>query len=166
MARGPVTMLLALAPDGLERIEATPGARARCPDCREAMLPKCGELVTHHWAHLVVGDCDPWKEHETPWHLDWKRRFPREWIEIMMGPHRADVRCPDGTVLEFQHSAIAPAEIRERETFYQRMVWIFGIARRSGRPPRARRGRVTTARLRRACDHLNVTKPSRRRRDA
>lgn len=40
-----------------------------------------------------------------------------------MGPHRADVKGPDG-VLEIQRSAIAIAEIREREQFYGRMIWL------------------------------------------
>jgi competence protein CoiA len=119
-------MLLAVSPESPERVLARPGATgATCPGCAAPVIPKCGELVTWHWAHRADRECDPWAEHETPWHLEWKRRFPLDWIEVTIGPHRADVRTDDETVLEFQHSAITPAEIREREAFYERMVWLF-----------------------------------------
>lgn len=41
-----------------------------------------------------------------------------------MGPHRADIRRDDGNVIELQHSAISSEEIREREAFYERMIWV------------------------------------------
>lgn len=40
-----------------------------------------------------------------------------------MGPHRADVKGPDG-VLEIQKSSISIEEVREREEFYGRMCWL------------------------------------------
>ena len=43
--------------------------------------------------------------------------------------HRADVLAADGCVVELQHSAISPEDIRKRETFYREhapgIVWIF-----------------------------------------
>src|SRR5215475_4669527 len=80
-------MLLAVAADSIARILATPGTRAACPTCRAPTLAKCGEIVTWHWAHPAARECDPWAEHETAWHLDWKRRFPRDWVEYTVsGP--------------------------------------------------------------------------------
>jgi competence protein CoiA len=113
------------------RIRATRGAHACCPSCEAALIPKCGELVSHHWAHQAErGECDPWAEHETDWHLSWKSRFPEDWIEVIVGPHRADVRRPDGVVFEIQHSTISVEEIREREAFYEAhgwLEWIFDV---------------------------------------
>lgn len=40
-----------------------------------------------------------------------------------MGPHRADIKGPDG-VIEIQRSHLNAASIREREEFYGRMMWI------------------------------------------
>lgn len=40
-----------------------------------------------------------------------------------MGPHRADVVTPRG-VIEFQKSSISGSEIREREAFYKKMIWV------------------------------------------
>lgn len=40
-----------------------------------------------------------------------------------MDDHRADVLTPKG-VIEFQKSSISTKEIREREQFYGRMVWV------------------------------------------
>jgi competence protein CoiA len=53
----------------------------------------------------------------------WKRNFPSDWQEVVMGCHRADIKTPT-MVVEFQASSISQEEIRERENFYGRMVWI------------------------------------------
>lgn len=119
-------MLYALDPVAT-RVTAAPGRIGQCPGCGASLIPKCGELVAWHWAHRGHRDCDPWWEPECAWHLDWKRHFPAKMVEVPMGPHRADVRLRWG-VIEFQHSAISAPEIRERETFYRRMVWVFDAA--------------------------------------
>lgn len=94
------------------------------------MIAKCGRVKVWHWAHKGRLSCDPWWENETEWHRNWKDQFPLEWQEqIAIDPatgekHIADVRTPDGLVIEFQHSPIAPEEIRRREAFYGNMIWI------------------------------------------
>jgi competence CoiA-like predicted nuclease len=115
-------MLLARDAAGA-RIRARRGGQAVCPSREAILIPKCGQLVIHHWAHYADRDCDPWFE-ETEWHREWKTRFPEDWTEVVVGPHRADVRRPDGVTFEFQHSTIAPAEIREREAFYEAQGWL------------------------------------------
>lgn len=112
---------------GEQRVKAERGITACCPTCGAPLQPKCGEIVKWHWAHHG-GDCDPWHENETLWHLNWKRLFPDEWQEVILPPHRADIRTPR-MVIELQHSAISPAEIREREAFYGDMIWIFDLTR-------------------------------------
>lgn len=107
------------------RILPAPGANAWCSHCAAAMIPKCGQRNIWHWAHHAR-DCDIWHEGETDWHFGWKLRAPVDWCEVMMPPHRADIRRPqDGLVIELQHSPISPAEIEKRETFYGNMWWLF-----------------------------------------
>jgi hypothetical protein len=106
------------------RIAAAPGATGTCPICRETLRPRCGEIVTWHWAHKSVIDCDPWQEPETEWHRHWKQFASEDRVEVVRGGHRADLISPDGAVVELQHSPISPEEIREREEFYGRMIWL------------------------------------------
>jgi hypothetical protein len=125
-------MLYARSPEN-KAIRALPGLEGACPFCGEGLIPKCGELRIYHWSHRTGGDCDAWSEPETEWHLAWKALFPESCVEqtiIRNGEkHRADVRLPDGTVVEFQSSPLSPAEIRTREEFYGRgeMIWVFNV---------------------------------------
>jgi hypothetical protein len=105
------------------RVEAWPKASAVCPLCRRVVRARCGEVVEWYWAHERGASCDTWGESETPWHLWWKLRAEPDQREVVMGEHRADIRTPKG-VIELQHSPIAPEEIREREAFYGRMIWL------------------------------------------
>lgn len=105
------------------RAEATPRARGVCPVCENEVLARCGEVNTWHWAHRSRIDCDVWSEGESLWHITWKRRFPRQWREVTIGRHRADVASPRG-VIELQASGISPEEVVERERFYGCMVWV------------------------------------------
>jgi competence CoiA-like predicted nuclease len=96
-----------------------------CPLCSETVIAKCGEIKIHHWAHEAgAADCDPWGEPETLWHRRWKESFSADCREIVIGSHRADIKTPTGWIIEFQNSTLSPAEIREREQFYRRMIWI------------------------------------------
>lgn len=112
------------------RVEPQPGLHGECPGCREAVIAKCGKFVGWHWAHKASTHCDKWWEPETAWHRRWKDRFPTDWQEVPLRDpasgelHIADVRTPEGLVLEFQRSTIKPEEVRARETFYRNMVWV------------------------------------------
>lgn len=105
------------------------GGRGTCPMCGSSVIAKCGERVMHHWAHLGHRNCDPWWENETDWHRSWKNLFPMEWLEVShLAPdgemHRADIKTPNGIVVEIQHSAISDAERLSREKFYENLVWV------------------------------------------
>jgi len=104
------------------------GHPASCELCGRDVRPYCGQIRAWHWRHVALGDCDPWYETETAWHRQWKERFPEDSREVIMPPHRADVRCRD-LVLELQHSFISPIEVQARETFYGKMVWLFDASR-------------------------------------
>ncbi len=107
-----------------------PGLKGSCSSCKGDVVAKCGKFVGWHWAHKARTHCDKWWEAETEWHRAWKNRFPDDWQETPLVDqatgelHIADVRTPSGLVLEFQRSTIALEEVRARESFYRRMVWV------------------------------------------
>ena len=109
-----------------ERVMATKGAKALCPSCRNQVIPKCGQIKIHHWAHLVC-ECDSFKHGETLWHYRWKQRFPKEMQEVILKYdtelHRADIYT-GSRVIEFQKSSISSNEIKAREMFYGNMIWV------------------------------------------
>lgn len=105
-----------------KRVEAYQNGRAECPCCNRQVIAKCGSIVTWHWAHEAT-DCDPWYEPESEWHILWKNKFPKEWQEVVIGCHRADIKTPK-IFVELQSSCISPKEIQSRERFYQKMIWL------------------------------------------
>lgn len=114
---------------GDERSEPFPGGRGRCSICGSVMIAKCGPRVLHHWAHKGRRSCDPWWENETPWHRDWKNRFPEQCREVHHRAsdgeiHRADVKTPTGIYIEVQHSSMPDSERLAREHFYGNLLWI------------------------------------------
>ena len=102
-----------------------PADRAACTLCGKPVTGKAGRIVAWHWAHESGADCDSWYEPVSEWHLGWQAAVPEDRREVAMGRHRADVVMWDGTVVEFQHSSIGVDDIRARERFYGRMVWLF-----------------------------------------
>lgn len=120
-------MLYARLPNN-DHASPTPGeTRAVCPLCLSPVIPKCGQIKIHHWAH-VRSECDAWSEPESAWHLGWKKRFPADQVEVALPPHRADIATAL-RVIELQHSAISPADIAAREEFYvtarpRGMIWL------------------------------------------
>lgn len=117
-------MKYARTADGTVIEAASSGERALCPACHGEVLAKCGDLIVNHWAHRAR-DCDPWSEPETEWHREWKSYAPIHRQEVVIGAHRADIVAANGVVVEIQHSNISGEEIRERERFYKRLLWIF-----------------------------------------
>lgn len=120
--------------DGTRR-EAEPGLSGCCSLHGHAMVAKCGEIRSWHWAHQGNRSCDPWWENETEWHRNWKAHFPEDWQEAIHHAengerHIADVKTSRGWIIEFQHSYINPDERRSREAFYKKLVWIVDGSRR------------------------------------
>ena len=113
-----------------ERAAPAPGLKGECPLCGKPAQAKCGPIIRWHWAHAGRRHCDPWMENEGPWHRAWKALFPFEWQEVVAYDHAgekhiADVKRPDGTVIELQNSPMSIEEMNSREAFYgERMIWI------------------------------------------
>lgn len=106
-------------------VEAKPGIiNCVCQICNQQVIPKCGTIKVWHFAHVASEDCDSFSEPETEWHLAWKARFPKEYQEVVINNHRADVKLPSGLVVEFQNSPINSEDIIDRESFYGPMLWV------------------------------------------
>lgn len=107
---------------------------AVCPICKQPVFARCGEIRLPHWAHKSVIDCDPWKESETQWHRDWKDLFGdmQEQVHENGGVrHLADVKTPDGTIVEFRHSVINDEGKRTRAAFFgKQMLWVVDCVNR------------------------------------
>jgi hypothetical protein len=110
------------------RIEPFKGGRSICPLCGNVLIAHCGDINAWHWQHYKVVDCDSWKEPETAWHLNWKKRWAANEREVIIEKdgkkHIADVRNKNGIVIEFQNSPISMSTIAARETFYGKMFWV------------------------------------------
>lgn len=107
-----------------QRIKAIPKGEAKCELCNTELIAKCGEIKIWHWAHKSNKECDNWWEPESEWHINWKNEFPPEQQEVKIGKHRADIKTRTGTIIELQANSISPKEIREREEFYENMIWL------------------------------------------
>jgi competence protein CoiA len=120
---------------GGQRLEARPGPSGTCQGCGSSVVAKCGEVRIWHWAHQTKRACDVWWENEGQWHRNWKSHFPANWQEVIHraadgARHIADVKTPQGWVIELQHSQIAPEERRSRDAFYGKLVWVVDASRR------------------------------------
>lgn len=112
-----------------------PKGSGQCLLCDAAVISKCGPLKIWHWAHKNELQCDPWWENETPWHRDWKNKFPERCQEQIDydekgEKHIADVKTDEDWVIEFQHSYINPEERDSRNNFYKKLVWVVDGTRR------------------------------------
>lgn len=118
------------APFAEDKILASTGAEGYCRQCSQRLIPKCGRIIPPYWSHIRLKDCDSWSEGESKWHLDWKKEAGQKCCEIIIGNHRADIECDDGTIVELQHSAISVNSIEEREMFYGgrgSMIWLLDL---------------------------------------
>ena len=113
-----------------QKVEAKPGLIGLCECCGTSVHTACGQRNVWHWRHVTKSDCDVWWEPETEWHREWKSNFDASNREVIhydslsTEKHIADVKTNKGIVLEFQNSGISIKEIKSREQFYKKMVWI------------------------------------------
>src|SRR3990167_972111 len=119
------------------KIQASPKEVGHCPQCKELMTPKCGEINIWHWAHQPGSVCPAARYGMTEWHLKWQQRFKPEEIEILVTfggiTHIADVivNNPGSSsekhklVMEFQRQAMPVEVMEEREMFWRRQGYDF-----------------------------------------
>lgn len=110
------------------RIKPFKGGIGFCQLCKNEVRAYCGEININHWRHINLNLCDTWKESESEWHREWKNEFPQEWQEVLIEnqneKHIADIKTPNGLVLELQNSSISSTTIKIREQFYNNIVWL------------------------------------------
>lgn len=125
-------MLYAYEQSTNEPVTAKRGILAICPICKEPVIPKCGKLVSPHFAHKSRSDCASEKyDRKTPWHYRWQNKIvnpiPGVNVEVpIRGEYLkiADVVTPSGVVIEFQHSPLTLEERLLRESHYKNMIWV------------------------------------------
>ncbi len=122
-------MQFAITLDDNKRTKALPNIKAICPGCLEPVIPKCGEINIHHFAHQTNSECHLYKP-ETEWHRAWKDIFPEECREVRVTNANGKTRIADvlfaKRVYEFQTVLPSPEEIRERELFWTNEGYLFG----------------------------------------
>ena len=128
-------MIYAVAEDGTKIRPSYSGQRAKCPGCDGDVVARCGRIVIDHWAHLSGVECDSWSESMSLWHLNWQVYLIGQGADVEAKiekdgkMHKADARMKSGLIVELQHSHLSVEEIEERESFYEKMVWVFDARR-------------------------------------
>lgn len=94
------------------------------------LICKRGTIVAHHFSHHSSVKCSV--DNKGDWHIKFQNRAKKEYQEVRIPPHIADVYNPSiRTVIEFQHSYMDPKTIQKREEFYTRqfrLVWVFDVS--------------------------------------
>lgn len=97
------------------------------------VVGKRGAKVVWHYAH-VSGESEECSREMGPWHRWWQDRVESDFLEIIikrevaggvLKKHIADMINGDDLVIEFQKSVVPTETIREREMFYDNMIWVF-----------------------------------------
>lgn len=115
--------------------EAERNELGECRCCGSKVRAYCGLEKINHWKHINLIECDTWSEGETEWHRQWKNIFDKSQQEVIKHDeitgekHIADVYISSkDLVIEFQHSPIHFNEIKARELFYKKMIWIIDVS--------------------------------------
>ena len=92
------------------------------------LIPKLGNIKTHHFAHYPNTKCD--KKSKSEFHLRYQSLFPKTEIifQSIDSYHIADIvteRDNRDVIIEIQHSNISKEDIMKRENIYESMIWIF-----------------------------------------
>ena len=96
---------------------------------RKKLRAKRGKIKVWHYAHVNENDRDNWADPiMTEWHKSYQNICNKDNVEYRIERdkilHIADI-YNDGLVIELQHSPITEEIIKEREKFYNNMIWLF-----------------------------------------
>lgn len=64
---------------------------------------------------------------DSEWLLDWKFRFPFEWVDFKNGEQIVDLKLPNDLVIQFQHFLVSPLEMKYKQIFWPNIIWIFDL---------------------------------------
>lgn len=103
--------------------------KVKCNVCNNIIIGKKGGINAHHYAHIntkCIINRD--KDSKTKWHMMWQNIAKKQYLEKIINKekkiHIADIINEDNVVIEVQHSNLSEEEIKERENFYDNMIWI------------------------------------------
>ena len=103
----------------------------KCICCNTKLIAKLGQIKMHHFAHENKIECDSFRSTNsmTFWHQYWQSFVDTIYFEHVIIKdgikHIADIFYPDkNLIIEIQHSNITPVKIKEREDFYDNMIWL------------------------------------------
>lgn len=105
-----------------------------CP-IGHSLIAKKGKIKIHHFAHKKGFECVCSRD-MSEWHSNWQKYINIDNVEVIIKKkidnktkkHIADCVNQDGIVIEFQKSIINENIIKEREEFYDNMIWIFDVS--------------------------------------
>ena len=121
------------------------GQKAICPITNQPMFAKCGQYKIWHWSYYPNSiQIQTNKENETEWHINWKKYFDKNYIEIIHTDKLGNIHIADYddtvNLIEFQHSPISSQELKTRELFYtsinRNMIWIVDAEARLNYQPK------------------------------
>lgn len=94
------------------------------------LMAKRGDKKSWHFCHRRNYNDEECSKHMGGWHIWWQNRVIDDFIEVIMKKdgkiHIADMVNANNIIIEFQKSVIADHIIKERELFYNKIIWIFG----------------------------------------
>ena len=104
---------------------------AICPLCKAAVIPKCGEIRVHHWAHKKRHLCDSWREVDSHWRHRWLERFDDCEIESIIESenekHFVDVMTRNGAMILLRRKQLSKEDMLNMEKFFRSLVWIVDV---------------------------------------
>jgi hypothetical protein len=121
-------MIAALVNGKLARADY--GLPAACPECHGEVYARLPAHAIRHWAHKPlpdgqVRDCTRDAGEMSEWHRAWQaERTDLACIEVQGEGFRADVVNAAGFIIEFQRSRITEDEVRRREQYWRKGVWV------------------------------------------
>lgn len=119
-------MLIALDIQG-NRMRATRSISGFCPECKENVIGKCGQIRAWYWAHKPDSACNYNPGDMCEWHIALQNDAADRGAEIEVpiindaGVKRIADIVIQQRVIELQHSIISRDEILSRVFFYENM---------------------------------------------
>jgi competence CoiA-like predicted nuclease len=101
--------------------------KAYCPICKTELVLAIYTNEVDRFRHKPNTGCTYGQNQINDWHIEWQSLFKNTEINYPELGLRADVVFKNGLILELQNSSIAWTELRNRESKYKKMVWLFNL---------------------------------------
>ena len=104
-----------------------------CKVCKNLMIAKKGDILVHHFSHKSdISNCIMNSINKGEWHKMWQNFCIPENTEVIKNKDEntfiADIYNPNSTyTIELQDSYLEKSKIKDRELFYDKMMWIINL---------------------------------------